>query len=63
MVNLKFIGHLTKFVDLDSDIEHQEGSPGLSGNKGYVTFKSRLNIRDDKNKTTGKNPPGNEAPF
>ncbi|MBR9997797.1 MAG: DnaB-like helicase C-terminal domain-containing protein, partial [Cyclobacteriaceae bacterium] len=63
-VDLKFIGHLTKFVDIDADIENQErGGHGSSGNKGYVTFKSRLNILDDKHKISGKDPRGGEAPF
>ena len=62
-VNLKFIGHLTKFVDLDTDIDSQEGGFASSGNKGYVTFKSRLNILDDRNKLSGKKPPADDAPF
>jgi replicative DNA helicase len=63
-VNLKFIGHLTKFVDLDSAFENQDSrGSGGAGNRGYVTFKSRLNIPDDKDKLSGKDLPGDEAPF
>ena len=63
-VNLKFIGHLTKFVDFESrsDIAktHELNHPG---DKGYVTFKSRINSKEDKNKPENKDNTDDIAPF
>lgn len=51
-VKLKFIGHLTKFVDLDVNTD-VFGSPnmfdGNENNGGYFTFRSKINDKDDNN--------------
>jgi replicative DNA helicase len=62
-VKLKFIGHLTKFDDLDEGLENF-GAPGVSdggdqGN-GYFTFISRINSRDENKK---ENSGDSKAPF
>jgi len=63
-VHLKFIGHLTKFVDQDAESQNQDYSGvGPGSDREYLTFKSRLNIPDEKKKSPGKDRPGNKAPF
>lgn len=47
-VQLKFIGHLTKFIDFEAST-NDIGPDGVSqAEKGYMTFKSRINEKKNK---------------
>jgi hypothetical protein len=51
-------------IDLDSESQHQDFSgSGMGSDRGYLTFKSRLNVPEDKNKSHGKDQSGDKAPF
>jgi replicative DNA helicase len=62
-MKLKFIGHLTKFINLDESLE-SSGSPNMfeSGarNEGYYTFRSRIN---NKEEDMGNKDTDSKAPF